>query len=103
MTDRLQCPECEGTGEQVIGRIRLTCSFCLGLGYVGDDNEPAEEADVPHFHRPIWDEPAARPLTTLCRMCLGTGKIVNLGGTGEPTGKLVELPCPACSSEAQQD
>lgn len=38
----------------------------------------------------------------MCRVCLGARKVVSLGGTGEPTGKLIELPCPACSSEEHQ-
>jgi RecJ-like exonuclease len=99
MTDRLECPECEGTGKQVIGPLRMVCPFCHGLGYVGDDNEPAEERDSPPPRpRPVWDEPAARTLT-VCPVCFGARKVVNLGGTGEPTGKLIELPCPACSPE----
>jgi hypothetical protein len=83
----------------VLDLLRLACRFCRGHGYVGDDNEPAEEPDTPPAHRPVWEEPAVRTLTTLCRYCLGTGKVVNLGGTGEPTGKLIELPCPACSRD----
>lgn len=99
LTDRLQCPECDGTGRQAIGTLRLVCRFCRGAGYVGGNNEPAERhSEPPGTVRPVWEEPAVRTLT-VCRMCLGTGKVVNLGGTGEPTGKLIELPCPSCSAE----
>ncbi|HEY1706117.1 MAG TPA: hypothetical protein VGG75_41100 [Trebonia sp.] len=102
MTDRLQCPECSGTGQQVIGPLTLACPFCQGAGYVGDDNEPAEDqpAPEPAAARPVWDQPAARTLT-VCRVCFGAGKVVNLGGTGEPTGKLVEMPCPECSGDGE--
>lgn len=30
-------------------------------------------------------------------MCFGARKVVNLGGTGAPTGYVIEMPCPACS------
>jgi len=100
LTDRLECPECGGTGEQAIGSLRLGCLFCRGLGYVGDDNEPAEETHEPPAPAPVWEAPAVRSLT-FCRVCFGSGTVVNLGGTGEPTGKLVEMPCPACSRDAQ--
>jgi hypothetical protein len=98
MSDRLQCPDCYGTGQQAIGPLRLSCRFCLGRGYVGDDNEPAEEHEAPPMAatRPVWEEPPVRVLT-VCRVCFGARKVVNLGGTGEPTGYLVEMPCPACS------
>jgi hypothetical protein len=101
LTDRLQCPDCDGTGRQVIGPLRMACRFCRGLGYVGGDNEPAEERDELHPARPVWEEPATRTLT-VCRVCFGARKVVNLGGTGEPTGKIVGMPCPACSKENEQ-
>jgi RecJ-like exonuclease len=101
LTDRLQCPGCEGTGQQVIGPLHLTCRFCSGMGYVGGDNEPAEDHGEAHPVRPVWEEPATRTLT-VCRVCFGARKVVNLGGTGEPTGKIVEMPCPACSRETEQ-
>lgn len=99
LTDRLQCPACDGSGRQVIGPLRVACPFCHGLAYVGGDNEPAEEHEtrLPPV-RPVWEEPAVRVLT-VCQVCFGARKVVNLGGTGEPTGKLVEIPCPACSRE----
>ena len=87
-----------GRAKRVIGKLRIACLFCRGLGYVGDDNEPAEDHNEPPVPRPIWDYPAVRN-STLCPVCLGARKVVNLGGTGEPTGKLVEMPCPACSRD----
>jgi hypothetical protein len=65
---------------------------------VGEDNEPAEEHEAPPMTavRPVWEEPAAQVLT-VCRVCFGARKIVNLGGTDEPTGHIIEMPCPACS------
>jgi RecJ-like exonuclease len=99
LTDRLDCPECHGSGRQVIGPLQMTCAFCHGLGYVGGDNEPAEDPGEPRRPmRPVWKEPAIRTLA-VCHVCLGARTVVNLGGTGEPTGKLVELPCPACSGQ----
>ena len=103
LTDRLQCPDCGGTGRQVIGPLQLACRFCNGLGYVGSDNEPAEDQDGElHPTRPVWQEPMTRTLT-VCRVCFGAKKVVNLGGTDEPTGYLIELPCPKCSGpDAEQ-
>jgi RecJ-like exonuclease len=102
LTDRLDCPECHGSGRQVIGPLQMACAFCYGLGYVGGDNERAEDHDEPHRPtRPVWEEPAVRTLT-VCHVCFGTRKVVNLGGTGEPTGKLVEMPCPACSEQIDE-
>lgn len=102
LTDRLECPECNGTGEHTIGPLRMVCTFCQGAGYVGGDNEPAEEREAPPGPvRPVWEHPAVRTLS-VCKMCLGTRKVVNLGGTGEPTGRLIEMPCPACSTEDEE-
>lgn len=100
MSDRLQCPQCNGTGEQVAGPLRMVCTFCQGAGYVGDDNEPAEEREAPPGPvRPVWEHPAVRTLT-VCKTCLGTRKVVNLSDReGETTGKLVEMPCPECSRD----
>jgi DnaJ-class molecular chaperone len=99
LTDRLQCPDCSGTGRQVIGPLEMACRFCRGSGYVGGDNEPAEDqGDEVRQAQPVWREPATRTLT-VCRVCFGAGKVVNLGGTGEPTGYLIELPCPQCSGK----
>lgn len=102
LTDRLQCPDCGGTGRQVIGPLTLACRFCLGQGYVGEDHEPAEEREASPVAAaaPVWEEPAVQVLM-VCRVCLGARKIVNLGGTGEPTGKLVEMPCPACLGKSE--
>ncbi len=98
LTDRLECPECHGTGEQAIGTLRLGCRFCRGLGYVGDGNEPASQEQEPSAPRPIWEDPALSGVS-VCRICFGAGTVLNLGGTGEPTGKLIEMPCPACSAQ----
>lgn len=102
LTDPIQCPDCGGTGRQVIGPLQLSCRFCGGQGYVGGSNEPAEARDdEARPMRPVWDEPAARALT-VCRVCFGAGKVVNLGGTGEPTGHLVEMTCPECAHKGDQ-
>lgn len=100
MSDRLQCPSCDGTGQQVIGTLHMACTFCQGLGYVGDDNEPAEEREAPPGPvQPVWEHPAVRTLA-VCKVCLGTRKVMNLSDTdGELTGKIIEVPCPACSAE----
>lgn len=95
MSDRLTCPDCDGKGEQMLGPVRVVCQFCGGLGYVGDDNEPAEDRDPPPAFRPVWEHPAVSTLT-VCPRCFGARTVVNLGGTGEPHGKLIEMPCPAC-------
>lgn len=76
----------------------MVCAFCRGLGYLGAGDEPGSDRDEhPRPMRPVWEEPVVRPLS-FCRMCLGAGKVVHLGGLGEPTGKLIEMPCPACSA-----
>jgi hypothetical protein len=103
LSDRLQCPDCDGTGRQFIGPLELACRFCGGSGYVGNDNEPAEDrVGEPQPMQPVWQEPATRTLA-VCRVCFGAQKVVNLGGTGEPTGYLIELPCPKCSKQAYED
>jgi hypothetical protein len=104
MTDRLDCPNCAGTGEQRLGPLRLLCTFCRGLGYVGDDNEPAERNDDadeeahPMTEPPVWQHPATEGLPG-CRVCFGSGRVVNLGGDvrGGTPSRMVEAPCPACS------
>lgn len=102
VSDRLTCPDCDGTGRQAIGPLVLACRFCLGRGYVGDDHEPAEEQLAPPMETapPVWEAPAVRTLT-VCKVCLGAKTVVNLGGPGEPTGYLVQMPCPACSNDDQ--
>lgn len=100
MTDRIECPDCEGTGKQVIGPLVLACRFCQGLGYVGDDNEPAEDPPDPDpAEERFWVRNDHRVKgTTPCDICLGTRKVVNLSdGDGDNTGRLIELPCPACT------
>jgi hypothetical protein len=75
---------------------KLECRFRHGSGYVGGDYEPAEDqGDEFQRMRPVWQEPSTGTLT-VCRVCFGAKKVVNLGGTGEPTGQLIELPCPEC-------
>jgi hypothetical protein len=48
-TDPITCPECDGDGGQRLGRLRIACTFCGGLGWVGGEHEPAErgEGDPP--------------------------------------------------------
>lgn len=100
MTDRLTCPDCGGDGQQRIGWLTLQCRFCLGAGYVGDDNEPAEDSTLRAPQDiPVWQEPAMREFAG-CTRCLGTGRIVGLGGdvTGGVPSSMVEAPCPVCSA-----
>jgi RecJ-like exonuclease len=103
VSDRLTCPDCDGTGRQALGPLQLACRFCHGYGYIGDDHEPAEEQPAPSIEAapPVWESPAVRTLT-VCKVCLGAKTVVNLGGTGEPTGYLVQMPCPACSNDHQR-
>lgn len=105
MTDRLDCPDCGGTGEQAIGPLRLLCQFCRGRGYVGDDNEPAErnadeglEVD-PMNATPAWEQSGADAIPG-CATCFGTGKVIGLGGNvrGGVPSWLAEGPCPACAA-----
>jgi len=92
VSDRLDCPDCSGTGQQSIGRLVLVCRFCGGAGYVGDDNEPAEEpTEPPAPPPPVWADPGAEEFPG-CRTCLGAGSIVTIGTAG-----VLENPCPACS------
>src|SRR5579875_1830058 len=91
------CPGCDGNGG-LVGNWKRREVQEPALG----DNERAEDHDEPHRStRPVWEEPAVRTLT-VCHVCFGTRKVVNLGGTGEPTGKLVEMPCPACSEQIDE-
>jgi DnaJ-class molecular chaperone len=86
------CPKCHGTGrldEFGIGLV-VVCDACAGA-LAERQTGPKDQPDSP-----VWRHPAVSNLDT-CRVCLGTGVVVNLGGTGEPTGAVVELPCPACS------
>jgi RecJ-like exonuclease len=104
MTDRLPCPDCSGSGEKAFGPMTVLCPFCRGRGYVGDDNEPAERNQEPADNidpraaTPIWDDPGARGLSG-CKVCLGTGRVINLGGDvrGGTPSTMVEAPCPACT------
>jgi RecJ-like exonuclease len=102
MTDRISCPECDGTGETLVGPVRVACRFCHGRGYVGDDNEPAERGAAEIVSdRPLppwWQEPGMDAYPD-CAMCFGAGRVVNLGGnlTGGVPTVMVEAPCPACA------
>jgi hypothetical protein len=108
MSDEIVCPQCEGTGEQRIGSLRLLCRFCHGRKVVGGDHEPAEggprynargwkipeegEEYDPAVHGPLppaSDHPAVRE-SGLCLLCLGAGVVV-------AEGTYVETPCPVCS------
>lgn len=90
------CPKCQGRGqidEFGIG-LMVVCPECAGAvdehGHQGDETGPHERGQV-------WKHPAVSSLD-VCHVCLGTQVVVNLGGTGEPTGKVIEMPCPACSA-----
>ena len=100
MTDRLDCPDCAGTGEQRFTGLTLACRFCCGRGYVGDDYEPAEDPDPEDFPpaeaTPWWDKAGAENFPAQCRQCMGAGVVVDVGDINQPS-KLVEAPCPACT------
>ncbi|MBG0831650.1 hypothetical protein HS041_28370 [Planomonospora sp. ID67723] len=96
MTDPIICPECGGDGGQRVGRLRLACRFCGGLGRVGGEHEPAERggqeppAGPPAVweHR-IWTDPVAAAALG-CRRCLGAGTITHLD---RATRTLTTAPC----------
>ncbi|MDL4774984.1 MULTISPECIES: hypothetical protein [Thermomonosporaceae] len=98
MTDKLECPDCGGEGEQRIGPLRFACRFCMGRGYVGGDYEPAEDPAPGDLSRPedtpVWDEPVMAGFPG-CVTCLGAGMVVHVGDINRPT-KMVESRCPAC-------
>lgn len=99
MSDRLECPDCSGSGEQPFGPLTVLCMFCRGQGYVGGDNEPAEDNEPADFNpygrapRLAGDEPGAG--IPGCPACFGTGKVVNVGDIRRPT-TLTESACPVC-------
>jgi DnaJ-class molecular chaperone len=100
VSDRLDCPQCDGTGEDTLGPLTVMCTFCRGYGYVGDDNEPAErdepDGDFDPYEQPqglAGNEPGAG--LPGCPACLGTGKVVSVGDVRRPS-TLVETPCPMC-------
>lgn len=100
MTDPITCPECRGAGEHHLGTLRLLCDLCHGAGEVGGENEPAERGGD---DGELCTTPAAEQLggdaMPGCRTCLGTGKVISLGGDvrGGVPSTLVEQTCPACS------
>lgn len=86
------CPKCHGAGkidEFGIGLI-VVCPECAGA--LAENRT----ADPEHRDSAVWRHRAVSSLD-VCHMCLGTRVVVNLGGTGEPTGHMIEMPCPACS------
>lgn len=87
------CPKCHGTGqidEFGIGLV-VVCDECAGA------YEEHPHADEDHQRNsPVWRHPAVAGLG-VCRTCLGSGVVVSLGGTGDPTGHVIESPCPDCS------
>lgn len=100
MSDRLDCPDCGGTGEQPFGPLTVLCLFCRGRGYVGDDNEPAEDHEPTEFDpyaapQPLAGEQPGADGLPGCPTCLGVGKVVNVGDIRRPS-TLVEAPCPMC-------
>jgi len=85
VSDRLDCPDCGGSGEQRMGPLVLACNFCGGRGYVGDDSGPPPEPP------PVWADVGTANFPG-CRVCLGAGHVV--------TSTLQQLPCPACSGDS---
>jgi DnaJ-class molecular chaperone len=107
VSDRLDCPDCGGTGEQRYGPINVRCLFCRGQGYVGDDNEPAEDrAGTRSDERvPLWQQTGAADRAAElpgCAVCLGAGVVVNLGDIERPS-TLIEAPCPRCRGMAKAE
>ncbi len=100
MSDEIECPDCQGQGSKKYsgpsGAVELACLFCSGTGRVGGANEPAEEhsPEPPPDGHPVWKDPAVNGMP--CKVCLGTGKVVNLSSAAGSTGRLIEMPCPAC-------
>ncbi len=44
MTDIMKCMPCHGLGKIVgLGNIKKDCHHCLGVGYIGEKEEVAEE------------------------------------------------------------
>lgn len=92
------CPKCQGKGridEFGIGLV-VVCTECAGALA---EHQPNRED---HQDAAIWTHPAVSSLD-VCHVCLGTRVIVNLGGTGEPTGHVIEMPCPACGEPDDED
>lgn len=97
------CPECEGRGRQTIGPLSFVCDECGGTGTVGgaehasreDGREYDPATDGPLA--PAGRHPAVKALG-VCPVCLNARKVLNLGGTGPATGRLIEVPCPECAA-----
>lgn len=95
MTDPITCPECDGGGGQRLGRLRIACTFCGGLGWVGGEHEPAERGEgeppprPPAWEHRIWSEPAVAAALA-CRYCLDSGTVAHLNETART---LVTVPC----------
>lgn len=86
-----------------IGPLSFVCDECGGTGTVGGEQHGGRAAG--HEYDPVTDGPIPpirhHPVVKamgVCPLCLGAKTVVNLGGIGEPTGKLVEAPCPACAA-----
>jgi hypothetical protein len=87
------CPKCNGAGkvdEFGIG-ILVVCDMCAGALAERRTDDPE------HQKAAIWRHPAVTSLE-MCHVCLGTSVVVTLGGAGEPTGHVIESPCPACAT-----
>lgn len=98
------CPVCGGEGRQVLGPLSFRCDECGGTGMVGgeehDGRKTGQEYDPATTDgpaSPVGRHPAVKALG-VCPVCLGAGTVVNLGGIGEPTRRLIEAPCPACAA-----
>jgi hypothetical protein len=94
MTDRITCPECDGTKGEQLGHLFLACQFCGGLGWVGGPNEPAQRGEAPPPEpSPVWAHPAMAG-TGLCLYCMGAREVIHVaGGVGDPVRR---GPCPVC-------
>ncbi|MFC5180804.1 hypothetical protein [Actinomadura harenae] len=100
MSDRKDCPACDGGGEQRLGQLRLACFICRGMGRImenggrGGGREPAPR----RAYTPVWDQLGAEILPG-CRACLGVGRVISLGGDvrGGRPATMTEAPCPACA------
>ncbi|MFC4906703.1 hypothetical protein [Actinomadura gamaensis] len=100
MSDRKDCPGCDGVGEQRLGPFRFACFFCRGAGCVGEDGGTTSGIDPApaRAYTPVWEQPGSEIMPG-CQACLGVGRVISLGGDvrgGRPS-KLTEAPCPVCA------